>query len=202
MSNEPTMFGYVRVSSKEQNLSRQIDALIDFGINPNLIYADKASGKDFRRPAYMRLMRRLQPQDVLVVKSIDRLGRSYNEILEQWRIITKEKNASIVVLDMPLLDTRGTQGVTGVFLADLMLQLMSYIAQIERENIRQRQTEGIVAAKARGVRFGRPRLTRPSSYEIVKRQYIKGEITRKAAASSLGVCPTTFDSWMQSDEGF
>jgi DNA invertase Pin-like site-specific DNA recombinase len=202
MSDKSIMFGYARVSAKDQNLNRQIDALMEFGVQGERIYSDTSSGKDFKRPAYRRLMKRLRPKDVVVVKSIDRLGRNYNEILEQWRLITKGKGASIVVLDMPLLDTREERdGITGVFLADLVLQLMSYVAQIERENIRQRQAEGIAAAKARGVKFGRPRIERPSNFEKVAREYKRGKITRVEAASLLGVCPATLSSWLKDGAG-
>lgn len=143
-------YGYARVSSRDQSLARQIDALREFGVVDGLIYADKASGKDFDRPGYRRLMRRLRRGDTLVVKSIDRLGRSYADIIEQRRLITKETGASMVVLDMPLLDTRDDRGgLTGEFIADIVLQLLSYVAQLERESIRQRQAEGIAAARAR-----------------------------------------------------
>lgn len=164
MSNKT--YGYARVSSKEQNLNRQLDDFAEFGPKEDLFFADKASGKDFERPQWGRLMRRLHSGDVLVVKSIDRLGRNYDEIIDEWRHITKEKGAHVVVLDMPLLDTRERpDNVTGTFIADLVLQLLSYVAQIERENIRQKQAEGIAAAKARGVRFGRPAKKRPNCYK-------------------------------------
>ena len=146
-----TFFGYARVSSKEQNLDRQLIALYEFGVSPKHVYQDKISGKDFDRPAYVRMMKKIKPGDILVIKSIDRLGRNYDEILEQWRAITKEKHAEIVVLDMPLLDTRYGKDLTGTLIADIVLQLLSYVAQTEREFIRQRQAEGIAAAKARGV---------------------------------------------------
>lgn len=149
-------YGYARVSTKEQNEQRQIIALEEFGLNLRQIFIDKQSGKDFERANYQRLTRRLKEGDTLVVKSIDRLGRNYNEILEQWRIITKEKGAAIVVLDMPLLDTRKNRDLTGTLIADIVLQLLSYVAQTEREFIHQRQAEGIAVAKAQGVRFGRP----------------------------------------------
>ena len=185
------MYGYARVSAKDQKLRRQIDALTDFPVAEGCIYADKASGKDFERPEY---------GDVMVVKSIDRLGRNYDEILEQWRILTKVKRVFVVVLDMPLLDTRNDQhGITGVFLADVVLQLLSYVAQLERENIRQRQAEGIAAARARGVRFGRPAIEVPSAYRPIKAAYLSGQITRKEAAEHLGVCPRTFDRWLKRD---
>ena len=154
-------YGYIRVSTKEQHEDRQVIALREWGVASNRIYLDKQSGKDFDRPQYRRLMRKLKQDDLLVVKSIDRLGRNYEEILDQWRVITKEKRADIVVLDMPLLDTRTNRDLTGTLIADIVLQLLSYVAQTEREFIRQRQAEGIAAAKARGVRFGRPLLSAP-----------------------------------------
>ena len=156
-------YGYARVSTKEQNEQRQIIALEEFGLNLRQIFIDKQSGKDFERANYQRLTRRLKEGDTLVVKSIDRLGRNYNEILEQWRIITKEKGAAIVVLDMPLLDTRKNRDLTGTLIADIVLQLLSYVAQTEREFIHQRQAEGIAVAKAQGVRFGRPHRGRRQS---------------------------------------
>ena len=148
------LYGYVRVSTKDQNEDRQLIALKEYSVPENRIYTDKISGKDLNRPQYRRMVRKLQRGDVLVVKSIDRLGRNYEEILEQWRFLTKEKQAEVVVLDMPLLDTRKSRDLTGTLIADIVLQLLSYVAQTERENIRQRQREGIAAAKARGVRFG------------------------------------------------
>ncbi len=194
------VYGYARVSAKDQNLDRQLDALAAFPVEPSRVYADKASGKDFERPRYRALMRRLGPGDVLVVKSIDRLGRNYAEILEEWRRITKEKGAAVVVLDMPLLDTREQAGdVTGVFLADVVLQLLSYVAQVERENTRQRQAEGIAAAKARGARFGRPAIRRPGTYGAVKGAYLAGHISRREAAGRLKVSTSTFDRWLKSD---
>ena len=150
------IFGYIRVSSKEQHTDRQLIAMKGFGVENENIFTDKQSGKDFDRPAYCRLMGALRPGDTLVVKSIDRLGRNYDEILEQWRLLTKKKGVMIVVLDMPLLDTRRDRDLTGILIADIVLQLLSYVAQTEREFIRQRQAEGIAAAKARGVHFGRP----------------------------------------------
>lgn len=145
-----TTYGYVRVSTHEQNEARQLAAMQEFGVAEKNIVVEKLSGKDFNRPRYQRLVRALQPGDVLVVKSIDRLGRNYDEILEQWGVITKKRKAAIVVLDMPLLDTRQGRDLTGTLIADIVLQLLSYVAQTERENIRQRQAEGIAAAKARG----------------------------------------------------
>lgn len=192
------VYGYARVSSRDQNLDRQVDALIEYGIPERHVFADKASGKDFKRPRYKALMRKLQEGDVLVIKSIDRLGRNYEEILDEWRIITKRRKVAIVVLDMPLLDTRSTkENLTGVFIADIMLQLLSYIAQIERENTRQRQAEGIAAAKARGVKFGRPKIPKPPSYYRIKRAYLAGYMTRRQAAEYLGVSRSTFDKWIR-----
>lgn len=157
MSRRNKTYGYARVSAKDQSLARQLDALHEFPVQEGMIYTDKASGKDFQRPAYQELIRTMRPGDVLVVKSIDRLGRNYDEILEEWRRITKTMECAVVVIDMPLLDTRATRSnVTGVFISDIVLQLLSYVAQVERDNIRQRQAEGIAAAQARGVRFGRP----------------------------------------------
>lgn len=197
---QPKTYGYARVSARDQNLNRQLDAFAEFGIESKLIYADKASGKDFKRPAYRRLMRALRENDVLVIKSIDRLGRNYDEILEEWRRITKVRKASIVVLDMPLLDTRGgREGLTKAFISDIVLQLLSYIAQVERENIRARQAEGIAAAKARGVKFGRPRMERPATYLQTRELYLQGEITRTETAARLGVSLSTLDRWLRED---
>ena len=196
MDESNKVYGYARVSARDQNLDRQIDALNEFGVEPSMVFTDKASGMDFNRPAYKRLMRKLRPGDTVVIKSIDRLGRDYEEILVEWRRITKDKQAAVVVLDMPLLDTRTAKnGITGVFLSDLVLQLLSYVAQVERENIKQRQAEGIAAAKARGVRFGRPKIPIPDNFEVVLDDYESGRITRKQASENLGVCMTTFDEW-------
>lgn len=195
-----TTYGYARVSSRDQNLDRQLDALADFGVERARIFADRASGKDFERPQWRRLVGRLAEGDTLVVKSIDRLGRNYDEILTQWRRITRERRAAVVVLDMPLLDTRRERdGVTGVLIADIVLQLLSYVAQVERESIRQRQAEGIAAAQARGVRFGRPSKQRMALFEDAKRSYLSGHITRHEAAARLEVSVSTFDRWMRRD---
>lgn len=189
-------YGYVRVSSKDQCEERQIIALREFRIEDKNIYIDKISGAGFERPQYKRLMRKLKKSDIVVIKSIDRLGRNYNEIQEQWRIITKEKQADIVVLDMPLLDTRQKDDdITQVFVADLVLQILSYVAQVERENIRQRQAEGIAAAKARGVRFGRKALEVHPDFQKYKKMYINGEISARKAAEKLGVAHSTFLNW-------
>ena len=190
------VYGYVRVSTKEQNLDRQILALREFGIPDRFICPEKQSGKDFERPVYKRLVKKLKPGDTLVIKSIDRLGRNYDEILEQWRIITKEKRADIVVLDMPLLDTRQGRDLTGTLIADIVLQLLSYIAQTEREFIHQRQAEGIAAAKARGVQFGRHPREKPENYNTVLAQWQEGAITAHRAALFLGVDRKTFLKWV------
>lgn len=185
-------YGYVRVSTREQNEQRQMIAMKEYGVEEARIYTDKQSGKDFARKNYKRLLRRLKSGDTLVIKSIDRLGRNYEEILEQWRCITKEKQAAIVVLDMPLLDTRQTRDLTGTLIADLVLQLLSYVAQTERESIRQRQAEGIAAAKARGVRFGRAPKPLPENFRTVCRRWESGEITGTAAARECGMPLSTF----------
>ena len=188
-------YGYARVSTKEQNEQRQIVALEEFGLDRTQIFTDKQSGKDFERTNYRRLVRRLKGGDTLVVKSIDRLGRNYEEILEQWRIITKDKGAAIVVLDMPLLDTRRSRDLTGTLIADIVLQLLSYVAQTEREFIRQRQAEGIAAAKAQGIRFGRPPLAQPKEFPDVQQAWLKQEISAREAARRLGVTHKTFLRW-------
>ena len=194
-------YGYVRVSTKEQNEQRQMIALRDFGIEEKQIYMDKQSGKDFERAKYKKLLRKLKNGDTLVVKSIDRLGRNYDEILEQWRIITKEKQVAIVVLDMPLLDTRQNRDLTGTLIADIVLQLLSYVAQTEREFIRQRQAEGIAAAKENGVRFGRRPMERPVEYEKLKIQWEQEEISARAAAKQLGITHRTFLKWVHEENG-
>lgn len=187
------VFGYIRVSSKDQNEARQIASLEEYHIPPNRLFIDKQSGKDFNRPAYRRLMRRLKPGDLLLVKSIDRLGRNYDEILEQWRVLTKEKKVNVLVLDMPLLDTR-TRGndLTGMFIADLVLQILSYVAQTERENIRQRQAEGIAEAKRRGVRFGRAEKPIPEGFADIVKKWRKKEITCEEALEELDISRSYF----------
>ena len=189
------MYGYVRVSSREQNEARQIDAMREFGVPKDHIFMDKQSGKDFDRPAYQALLAALQPNDVLVVKSIDRLGRNYEEILEQWRVITKEKEAAIVVIDMPLLDTRSNRDLTGTLIADIVLQLLSYVAETERAFIKQRQREGIAAAKARGKRFGPPLRKRPNDLPIYVDLWVEQRITAREAARRLHIAHTTFLAW-------
>ena len=188
-------YGYVRVSTREQNEARQFIAMEAFGVIPENIFLDKQSGKDFNRPKYKMLLAMLQKEDVLVVKSIDRLGRNYEEILEQWRIITKEKQAAIVVLDMPLLDTRGSRGLMGTLIADIVLQLLSYVAETERAFIRQRQAEGIAAAKARGQRFGPKPRERGTEFEELKHQWLNGDISARTAAKRLSVSHNTFIRW-------
>ena len=194
-------YGYVRVSTREQNEQRQMIALREFGIPEKYIFLDKQSGKDFERPNYKKLMRKLKNGDTLVIKSIDRLGRNYDEILQQWRIITKEKQAYIVVLDMPLLDTKQNRDLTGTLIADIVLQLLSYVAQTEREFIRQRQAEGIAAAKERGVRFGRSPMVRPKEYDILRSQWEDNQISARAAAKQLGITHRTFLNWVHEENG-
>ena len=190
-----SIYGYVRVSTREQNEGRQIIAMKEFGVAAEHIVLDKQSGKDFDRPGYRRLMRKLKAGDTLVIKSIDRLGRNYEEILEQWRLLTKEKQVAIVVLDMPLLDTRQGRDLTGVLIADIVLQLLSYVAQTEREFNRQRQAEGIAAAKAKGIHFGRRFKNRGQDYENIMAAWKRGEISGRAAAKKLGVAHGTFQRW-------
>lgn len=188
-------YGYIRVSTKEQNEDRQLMALAPYGIPKSHLFMDKLSGKDFNRPAYRKLMRRLKEGDLVIIKSIDRLGRNYNEIIEQWRVITKEKKVLIKVLDMPLLDAKDKHDLTQMFIADLVLQILSYVAQTERENIRQRQMEGIEAAKLKGVRFGRPRMAIPYEFEGVKDKWLQKEISSRTAAAYLNISQDTFLRW-------
>lgn len=185
-------YGYMRVSTREQNEDRQRIALDAAGIEPKRIFMDKQSGKDFERPQYKRMLRKLRQGDVLYVKSIDRLGRNYGEILDQWRMLTKEMGADIVVLDMPLLDTRRGKDLIGTFLSDIVLQLLSFVAENERAAIRQRQAEGIAAAKARGVRFGRPTKPLPENFCENYRRWKSGEVTCSAAADACGMPLSTF----------
>ena len=193
-------YGYVRVSTREQNPERQLIALTEFGVEAGHIYLDRLSGKDFRRPSWQRLLKRLREGDTLVVKSIDRLGRNYNDILEQWRQITREKKADIVVLDMPLLDTRKGRDLTGTLIADIVLQLLSYVAQTEREFIHTRQAEGIAAAKARGVRFGVRPKERPTRYAQCCMDWKNGKVSARGAARQCGVSHITFLRWVAADE--
>ena len=189
-------YGYARVSTKEQNEGRQLAALTEFGVAEKCIFMDKQSGKNFERDNYKKLLEKLKTGDTLVVKSIDRLGRNYDEILEQWRSITKEKGADIVVLDMPLLDTRNSRDLTGTLIADIVLQLLSYVAQTEREFIRQRQAEGIAIAKQNGVKFGRRPMPRPPRYEELKAKWRLGEISAREASRHLGINHRTFLLWV------
>ena len=192
-------YGYVRVSTKDQNEARQMLAMHQLGISDKYIFVDRQSGKDFNRPQYRKLMRKLKKGDTLVVKSIDRLGRNYDEILEQWRIITREIEAYIVVLDMPLLDTRRGRDLIGTLIADIVLQLLSYVAQTEREFIRSRQAEGIATARMRGVRFGAKPLEKPEAYQACYAQWRRGEISAREAAKRLHVTHPTFLKWARED---
>lgn len=185
-------YGYVRISTQEQNEDRQMIALAQAEVPEQNIYIDKQSGKDFNRRYYQKLIRRLRPDDLLYIKSIDRLGRNYEEIQEQWRILTKVKKIDIVVIDMPLLDTRRGKDLMGTFLSDIVLQVLSFVAENERANIRQRQAEGIAAAKAGGVQFGRPVKPTPENFEIICGKWLRGEITGAAAANACSMPLTTF----------
>ena len=189
-----TIYGYIRVSTREQNEDRQRLALAALPVPEENIYMDKQSGKDFERPQYRRLVRRLRRDDLLYVKSIDRLGRNYSEILEQWRMLTKEKGVDIAVLDRPLLDTRRGKDLMGTFLSDIVLQVLSFVAENERDNIRQRQAEGIAAAKARGVRFGRPPLPLPDNFHMLHQAWRGQKITLRQAARACGMPTGTFYS--------
>ena len=186
------IYGYIRVSSRDQNEDRQLIALREIGITERNIYLDKQSGKDFNRPQYKKLLRKLKRDDLLYVKCIDRLGRNYDEILQQWRILTKEKGIDIVVLDMPLLDTRRGKDLMGTFLSDIVLQVLSFVAENERTNIRQRQAEGIAAAKAKGIRFGRPPQPLPANFHAVYQRWRQGQITGTAAAKECEMPLSTF----------
>ena len=186
------LYGYARVSTRGQKEDRQLTALTEFGVTAEHIVVEKQSGKNFDRPLYQQLVRAFRPGDVLAIKSIDRLGRNYEEILEQWAYITKTCRAAIVVLDMPLLDTREGRDLTGTLVADIVLQLLSYVAQTEREFLRQRQAEGIAAAKERGVRFGRERLELPENFLLFAQLWQEGGISSRDAARELGVSYQTF----------
>ena len=192
-------YAYCRVSSKDQNIDRQLAALESWEIPDGNIFCDRQSGKDFERPAYQRLLRKLRPGDELIIKSIDRLGRNYEEILEQWRILTKEKQVNIVILDMPLLNTEGDRDLTRTLIADIVLQLLSYVAQTEREYIRQRQAEGIAIAKEKGVRFGRAPMERPSEYKELKEAWEQKKISARKAAKKLGITHRTFLMWVREE---
>ncbi len=189
MSN---IYGYIRVSSKDQNEDRQLIALSEVVVERKNIYLDKKSGKDFERPQYKKLLRKLKKDDLLYIKSIDRLGRNYEEILQQWRVLTKEKGIDIVVLDMPLLDTRRGKDLMGTFLSDIVLQVLSFVAENERTNIKQRQAEGIAAAKAKGVKFGRPPLPLPDNFYEVHKAWRSKKLTLKEAANACNMPVGTF----------
>ena len=189
---KPSVYGYIRVSTREQNEDRQLIAMQSLNIPEKNIFMDKQSGKDFERPQYKKMVRRLKKDDLLYIKSIDRLGRNYEEIQEQWRVLTKDKGVDIVVLDMPLLDTRRGKDLMGTFLSDIVLQVLSFVAENERTNIRQRQAEGIAAAKARGVRFGRPPSPLPENYHNVYQRWRAGKITGVATAKECGMAMSTF----------
>ena len=186
------IYGYIRVSSTEQNEDRQQIAMDRLAVPRKNIFMDKQSGKDFARPNYMKMVKKLRRNDLLYIKSIDRLGRNYKEVQEQWRILTKEKGVDICVIDMPLLDTRTAKDLMGTFIADLVLQILSFVAESERDNIRQRQAEGIAAAKARGVRFGRPPRPLPENFWAVRHAWKRKELTLHQAAQACGMPDTTF----------
>lgn len=194
-SMNSTTYGYVHVSTKELNEARQIIAMHEFGVDEQYIFIEKQSGKDFNRPQYKKLFRKIKAGDTLVIKSIDRLERNYDEIIEQWRAIPKEKQVAIVVLDMPLLDTRQGRDLTGTLIADIVLQLLSYVAQTEREFIKRRQAEGIAAAKERGVRFGARPIDRPNGYDACYAAWKSGNLSARAVAEQLGVLHPTFLKW-------
>ena len=189
-------YGYVRVSTKDQNIDRQMTAMKAAEVHLQNIFVDRFSGKDFNRPAYLRMVARLKEYDELYIKSIDRLGRNYEEIIEQWNMLTRIRNIDIVVLDFPLLNTKNNiNGITGKFIADLVLQVLSYVAQVERENIHQRQMEGIVEAKKRGVRFGRPPVKLTRDFDELVALWQKGRISLRKASDELGVSHKTFAKW-------
>lgn len=193
---ESKVYGYVRVSSKDQNEERQVLAMRQFGIPDEQIFIEKQSGKDFNRPVYQNLLCLLNPDDVLVIKSIDRLGRNYLESIDQWRMITREKKAAIVVLEVALLDTRINKDLTGVLISDIVLELLSYVAETEREFIRSRQKEGIAAAKARGVRFGAKPKEKPTCFSRCAEYWKAGKMSARAAARECGVNHKTFLRWI------
>lgn len=191
-------YGYVRVSTAQQHIDRQIDALLELGLDKSCIYIDYESGKDFNRKNYKKLIRKLKKDDLVIIKSIDRLGRDYNMIIEEWRLITKEKEADIMVIDMPLLDTRiEGKNLVGKFISDIVLQVLSFVAQNERETMKVRQAEGIKTAKARGVKFGRPRITLPDNFKIIAKQYLNKEITNKKACEILSMTRGSFFRYMK-----
>ncbi|WP_415348502.1 recombinase family protein [Clostridium perfringens] len=191
-------YAYIRVSSKDQNVERQIVAMKKLGLTTEQMYIDKQSGKNFDRKNYQKMIKKLKSGDEIYIKSIDRLGRNYEEIIEHWHYLTKIKNVEIIVLDFPLLDTRNqTNGITGKLISDLFLQILSYVAQIERENIKQRQAEGIKIAKEKGIKFGRPTLPIPKEFEEIYKLYLKGQISKRAGAKCLGTNHVTFSNWIK-----
>lgn len=190
----PESYAYIRVSTKDQNEDRQVRAMLDAGIGKDKQYIEKQSGKDFNRPVYQKLVKKMKPDDVLYIKSIERLDRNYEDIQQQWRYLTKDKKVDIVVLDMPLLDTRRGKDLMGTFLSDIVLQVLSFVAENERSAIKQRQKEGIQSAKARGVRFGRPPLPVPDNFEAVAEKWHNGDITLREAATACNMAKTTFAS--------
>lgn len=196
-----SIYGYIRVSSREQNEDRQLIALKEVGVPEKNIYLDKQSGKDFNRPQYKKLLRKMRKNDLLYIKSIDRLGRNYEEIQQQWRLLIKEKSIDIVVLDMPLLDTRRGKDLMGTFLSDIVLQVLSFVAENERTNIRQRQAEGIAAAKAKGIRFGRPPKPLPENFHSAYLRWKQGEITCTSAARECKMPLSTFRYRAETYEG-
>jgi DNA invertase Pin-like site-specific DNA recombinase len=185
-------YGYVRVSTIDQNEDRQMLAMGRLGIPPANIFTDKQSGKDFNRPAYKSLTKKLRPGDLLYIKSIDRLGRNYEEIQNQWRVLTKDRGVDVAIIDMPLLDTRNGRDLVGTFLADIVLLILSFVAQNERENIRQRQSEGIAAARARGVRFGRPVKKPPEDFAALVKQWERGKLPVSELLAHTGLKEATF----------
>lgn len=189
------IYAYIRVSTREQKEDRQMLAMQEIGIPKQRIYMDKQSGKDFNRPMYQKLLRRLRSGDLLYIKSIDRLGRNYEEILEQWRYLTKEKRVDICILDMPILDTRRHSDLLGVFIGDVVLQVLSFVAKNERKNIRERQQEGIAAARRRGVNFGRPKKPLPDEFQVVYREWREKRMTGTEAARACGMAKFTFYNW-------
>ena len=189
---EPATYGYARVSTTEQNLDRQLIALRAAGVSAENIFADKKSGKDFNRPAWKRLVRKLRAGDLLVVKSIDRFGRCYDEIIAEWDWLSRRKKVHLRVLDMPLLDTTTAQGLLAVFIANIVLQILSFVAETERQHIKTRQREGIAAAKARGIRFGRPKVKLPPQFLDARNSYLSNDLDLRAAAASCGLSATTF----------
>lgn len=186
-------YGYARVSTREQNLDRQIAALMEAGVAKNKIFSDKQSGKDFARPQYQKMKYKMKPGDVMFVKELDRLGRNYDEIIAEWRELTKVKGVDIVVLDMPLLDTRqGEDGLTGQFISDMALTILSYVADIERQKNRRRQAEGIAIAREKGIKFGRPVKSDPEMFKEIAIQYLNKELSSRQAAEMCGLCQSTF----------